>query len=345
MSSLEGDWRVPLDSVDASLIDSFQSGVPVEPRPFQSIGASLSISETAALDRLERLLELGIVRRFGPVLNPPVIGSSTLAAVQVPEDRFDAVAETINSYRQVNHNYRRDHEWNMWFVLTAGTKARRDAIIDEIEAVAGSVLVLPLVTDYYINLEFPVVNGDQFAKSTHTQATVEPTPVSETRMADLSPLECELLLAVQDGFPLSLTPYQDVAERIGSDVATVVTAIETLLETNCIKRIGCIVNHVTTGFDSNCMVVWEVPLEAIDRYGSRVGAIPYVTLCYHRPPRPEQNWPYTLFTMIHGRDSTAVDERIDELATEQLPFNHERLYSTESLKQTGARYDELISDF
>jgi DNA-binding Lrp family transcriptional regulator len=91
------------------------------------------------------------------------------------------------------------------------------------------------------------------------------------------------------------------------------------------------------------MVVWDVPDDELDDRGEAVGELPYVTLCYHRPRRPEQAWPYNLFTMIHGREGDAVDAKIDELAAEHLPFDHERLYSTETLKQTGARYDELVS--
>ncbi|MDZ7747076.1 MAG: hypothetical protein U5K28_11440 [Halobacteriales archaeon] len=113
-------------------------------------------------------------------------------------------------------------------------------------------------------------------------------------------------------------------------------------ENGCIKRIGCVVNHVVTGFDSNCMVVWDVPDEMLDEYGERVGKLPYVTLCYHRPRRPEQGWEYNLFTMVHGRDPAAVDEVINELANEYLPVDHERLYSTATLKQTGAQYEELV---
>lgn len=344
MSALEGDWRTALDAVDAELIDEYQSGIPVERRPFRSIGATLGVSEREALSRVQQLREAGVFRRFGAVLNPPVIGSSTLAAVQAPADRFEEIAATINSYQQVNHNYRRDHEWNMWFVITAASHERRDRILQEIEAEAGDVLVLPMLTDYYIDLEFPVVNADRFARESLGQTTVSAMRVSEDATVDLSTLDRRLLVAIQDGLPLTKTPYSDVAETIDTDTGTVVETIDRLLENGCIKRIGCVVNHVATGFDSNCMVVWDVPTETLDTYGERVGAIPYVTLCYHRPRRPELGWPYTLFTMIHGRDTEAVMERIDELSSQYLPFEHERLYSTETLKQTGARYESLLID-
>ncbi|AFO55375.1 MULTISPECIES: Lrp/AsnC family transcriptional regulator [unclassified Natrinema] len=344
MSTLSGNWREAIDDVDAALIDGYQSGFPIEERPFRRVAADLGIDEAAAVDRVRTLRETGIVRRFGAVLNPPVIGSSTLAAVQAPADRFDEIATIVNDYRQVNHNYARDHEWNMWFVVTAGSQDARDEILTDIERRTGcDVLHLPMLTEYYIDLEFPVVNGDRFAReSIAGRLDSAATRISEAATGDLSALEADLLLEIQDGFPLSTTPYRDVADEIGYAAADVLAAVERLLERGCIKRIGCVINHVVTGFDANCMVVWDVPDESLDEWGERAGGLPYVTLCYHRPRRPDQQWSYNLFTMIHGRDPEAVDAKIDELAADYLPVDHERLYSTETLKQTGARYDELV---
>ncbi|MFB6160052.1 MAG: Lrp/AsnC family transcriptional regulator [Haloferacaceae archaeon] len=340
----EGDWRSGLDRIDAELIDGYQSGVPVVERPFRRIGADLGVGERAALARVERLRERGVFRRFGAVLNPPVIGSSTLAALRVPDDRFDEVAAVVDGYRQVNHNYRRDHDWNMWFVVTAGSRERRDAILAEIEDRTGlAVLSLPMRTDYYIDLEFPVVNDDRFARESLDRTGVDATRISEDATGDLTPLEADLLVAIQDGLPLSLTPYGDVADEVGRPVEDVLAATERLLDRGAIKRIGCVVNHVVTGFDANCMVVWDVPDDDLDDRGRAVGALPFVTLCYHRPRRPARDWPYNLFTMVHGREAAAVDAKIDELAADHLPYDHERLYSTETLKQTGARYDELVA--
>jgi len=346
------DWRARVDDVDAQLIDGFQSGFPVVERPFDRVGESLGVDGDEALDRVKRLSEAGIFRRFGAVLNPPVVGSSTLAAVRAPADRFDDVAAQVNGYRQVNHNYARDHEWNMWFVVTAGSRDRRDAVIAEIEAQTGlDVLVLPMLTDYYIDLEFPVVNGDRFARESLQSTAVDATRVTETAVADLTPLDRSVLLEIQDGLPLTATPYRDVAAAIerdatpvSADVPSVLAAVERLRDDGCIKRVGCVVNHLVTGFDANCMVVWDVPDEELDARGVAVGELPYVTLCYHRPRRPDHGWEYNLFTMVHGREQAAVDEKIDELAADHLPFDHERLYSTATLKQTGAQYEDLVGE-
>ncbi|AGN01586.1 AsnC family transcriptional regulator [Salinarchaeum sp. Harcht-Bsk1] len=375
MSEATGDWRASIDDVDARILDGFQSGFPIEERPFRVVAEAVGTDEQDARDRVEALLDRGLLRRFGPVLNPPVIGASTLAALKVPEgdgertavdgerttgdgdrtadgngtaeDRFAAVAEVVNGHEQVNHNYRRDHEWNMWFVVTAGSLDRRDEILAEIAEETGlEPLVLPMLTDYYIDLEFPVVNDDRFARESAAAEGVEATRIAESARGDLSAFDADLLLAIQEGFPVSTTPYRDVAASLPAEhdatVADVLAGIERLSDAGCVKRIGCIVNHVATGFDSNCMVVWDVPDDELDDRGSAVGGLPYVTLCYHRPRRPERDWPYNLFTMIHGRDADAVDRKVDELAEEYLPVEHERLFSTETLKQTGARYEALL---
>jgi len=343
MSTPSADWRESLDDVDAAIVDGYQSGLPVAERPFRAVADDLGITEEEAVSRVESLYDRGIFRRFGAVLNPPVIGSSTLAAVSAPQDRFEEVAAVVNGYTQINHNYRRDHEWNMWFVVTAASRERRDEILREIEERTGcEVLNLPMLTDYYIDLEFPVVNGDRFARESVSETSVSATRISEAAAGDLTAFEANLLLEIQDGFPLSPTPYRDVADALDADVAEVLAAVDRLLADGCIKRIGCVVNHVVTGFDANCMVVWDVPDDALDDRGVAVGELPYVTLCYHRPRRTEQGWAYNLFTMIHGREADAVDEKIDELASDHLPFDHERLYSTETLKQTGAQYEEIV---
>ncbi|WP_435100078.1 siroheme decarboxylase subunit beta [Halarchaeum sp. P4] len=344
MSALEEDWRDGLDDVDARLVDGYQSGFPLVERPFRAVADDLGTTERDAHERVSRLRDAGIFRRFGAVLNPPVIGSSTLAALRVPESRFEEVADVVNSYRQVNHNYRRDNPWNMWFVVTAGTRETRDRILADIEARTGlAVLDLPMLTDYYIDLEFPVVNTDRFARESAMETDVSATRVAEDARRDLTSLEADVLLAVQDGLPLTRTPYRDVADAVGADVTDVLATLRDLLDSNCIKRIGCVVNHLVTGFDANCMVVWDVPDDELDARGVAAGELPYVTLCYHRPRRPEQDWPYNLFTMVHGRDPEAVDAKVDELAAETLPFEHDRLPSTETLKQTGARYDDLLT--
>jgi DNA-binding Lrp family transcriptional regulator len=338
-------WDHDLSRADACLVDGFQSGFPVTERPFRAVGEALDESEERALSRVRRLDEDGVFRRVGPVLNPPVIGSSALAALSVPDARFGEVAEVVNSYESVNHNYGREHRFNMWFVVTAATRARREAVLDEIESRTGCPLLrLPMRTEYYIDLEFPVANDDRLAREGwSTETPVEPTPIQNGAYSGLTALDRRLIPALQDGLSLSPTPYRDVAERVDASVGDVLEAIERLSDWNCIKRIGCVVDHHAVGFDQNCMVVWDVPDGELDERAVAAGRQPTVTYCCHRPRREAAGWPYNLFTMIHGRSREAVEATIDELAAGHLRRDHARLHTTEVLKQTGVRYSELLA--
>lgn len=362
MTEHSNGWRDGLDEIDAALLDEYQSGFPVRTAPFDVLAEELETDTEDVLERLRSHAETGIVRRVGPVLDPSVIGSSTLAALSVPAEAFSDVAAIVNGYPQVSHNYRRDHELNMWFVLTASTRQKRDNLLAEIATRSGyEPVVLPKRREYCLDLQFPIVNDDRpssgsavvsaarrSADGTNPQTGIESDhqrgqsePLSSR---ELSSVERAVLEAIQDGIPLSESPYRTLAADLELDVATVVSSIETLRSDGFIKRIGVVVSHRTAGFRHNCMVAWDVPDDELDRCGTRAGSRPYVTKCYHRPRRPDRGWEYNLFTMIHGRDPKQVDEWITELANEYVPAPYERLDTTEKLKQTGTRYESLLDD-
>jgi len=131
-----------------------------------------------------------------------VIGSSTLAAVRAPADRFDEIATVINDYRQVNHNYARDHEWNMVRCHRRLAEARDEILADIEDRTGCDVLNLPMLTDYYIDLEFPVVNSDRFARESLARRTdSSATRISEEATGGLRALEAELLLEIPGRVP------------------------------------------------------------------------------------------------------------------------------------------------
>lgn len=148
-----------------------------------------------------------------------------------------------------------------------------------------------------------------------------------------------LIREIEGGLPLVSRPYAEIAERLGVGEATVIRAIERLKEDGDIKRLGVIVRHRELGYQANAMVVWDVPDALVDGIGRRFGDVPFVTLCYRRPRRPP-DWPYNLFTMIHGRDRAHVLDMVDLLRDmcPDLPMIHEILFSGRRFKQRGARY-------
>lgn len=336
------DWRGSVDSFDEELLDDLQTGFPLHPRPYREVADRYGSTEEEVYRRTRRLVDLGLVRRLGPVLNPPVVGSSALAAVSTPDGRLEEVAEAINQRKTVNHNYERDHELDLWFVVTAPDPETRSKVLGGIGRYVGRrPLVLPLETEYYVDLAFPVANDDLSAReSSEAPGEVEPTPV-EDEPAELTDLEADVVLEVQDGLSNSRTPYLDLADSVDAGRDEVLRALESLEDGNCVKRVGLVVDHHAVGFDSNCMVVWKVPEDEVDSYGVVAGRKPYVSYCCHRTPRPERGWEYSMFTMVHGREASAVERRIDELADE-VPFEHRRLTTEKVFKQTGVRYPDLV---
>jgi len=153
-----------------------------------------------------------------------------------------------------------------------------------------------------------------------------------------------LLRAVEGGLPLDAQPYARVGERIGISEDEVMARLQHLQDQGVIKRMGVVVRHRALGYHANGMVVWNVPDERVAATGCRLGAVPCVTLCYRRPRRlPE--WPYNLFTMIHGRDRTEVLARVEQLREHcgMHDFDYQVLFSQRCFKQCGARYTSLVA--
>ncbi|MEI6559212.1 MAG: Lrp/AsnC family transcriptional regulator [Rhodospirillaceae bacterium] len=145
-----------LAEADRRLIDRLQDGLPIVDRPFAAVGAELGLAEAEVLDRLRALLERGVLSRFGPLFDAARLGGAlTLAALHAPEAEFERLADLVNRHAEVAHNYRRDHELNMWFVVATGEPGRLEAVIAEIAAETGqAVLNLPKLAEYRLDLRF-----------------------------------------------------------------------------------------------------------------------------------------------------------------------------------------------
>ena len=145
-----------MDTLDRQIINELQGGFPVSEHPYAEVAAALNTSEEELISRLERMLDQGLLSRFGPMYHAERLGGGlTLAAISVPEHRFDAVTEIVNAHAEVAHNYARDHKLNMWFVLATETPERISEVIDEIEMETGlEVVNMPKLEEYFIGLRF-----------------------------------------------------------------------------------------------------------------------------------------------------------------------------------------------
>jgi len=137
------------------LLDAYQHGLPISSTPYADMAGKLGAREDEVINALEKLTDAGLISRVGPVFRPGAIGVSTLTAMMVPKARLQEVATLVNSYPEVNHNYEREHHFNLWFVITAATEMRLQEILDEIErSVSLPVMALPMQASYHIDLGF-----------------------------------------------------------------------------------------------------------------------------------------------------------------------------------------------
>lgn len=145
------------DALDRAIVNRLQRGFPVSERPYLEVAQALGLTEEELIARLQDLLEHGILSRFGPLFQAERIGGGyTLAAMQLPEHDFERVAGIVNACPQVAHNYRREHAFNMWFVVAAAGRTSVDRVLREIERTSGyAVFEFPRVREYRIALDLP----------------------------------------------------------------------------------------------------------------------------------------------------------------------------------------------
>lgn len=319
------------ETFEFRLLNEFQRDFPLCPAPFAELAARLGVAERVVLGGLEKLRREGKISRVGAVFAPKRIGASTLAAMAVPTEQLDAVAAAVNRFPEVNHNYEREHHYNLWFVVTAGSEGRLQATLGAIEQAAGYPLMpLPLVEEFHIDLGFSLT--DSAPKKAAIARPVRPAAL-------IDEAERRLVAVLQEGLPLFMRPFAMIAERIGASESDVLGRIGRWLDDGAIKRFGVVVRHHELGFRANAMVVHDIPDDRVSEIGRALAEEPAVTLCYRRP-RHLPDWPYNLFCMIHGRERAEVENLIADLRQRHGldACAHETLFSLTRFKQNGARY-------
>lgn len=311
------------------LLNEFQRDFPLHPMPYAVIAERLGLDENTVMTAYAEGLASGVVSRIGAVFAPNRIGSSTLAAMRVPVEHLDTVAAQVSAHASVNHNYAREHEWNLWFVVTAPGPESRQATLEAIARDTGlPVIALPLKDEFHIDLGFDLNGGQKRV------ASAVPRP-----LRPLGAAEEALVGALEGGLSLQERPFAAIGARIGMAEAAVLAQLRAWQDEGVLKRFGVVVRHHELGYTANAMCVWNVPDADATLLGCRLAGLDGVTLCYRRD-RAEPHWPFSLYCMIHGKSREEVLARHAEinarLGLEQYPGAV--LFSVRRFKQCGARY-------
>jgi DNA-binding Lrp family transcriptional regulator len=345
-----GDVDYEFDRTDRAIVNAFQGGFPVVANPYEPAAAALrdrgvDVTADELCARIAEMVDAGALSRFGALVNAEEIGgAASLVAMHAPPERFDEVAEQVNEFREVAHNYEREHpHLNMWFVVSVADSDGVERVLADIEDATGQPTYdMPKLREFHVGAEFlvdgPVPDGDLDLSGLGPE-------IDPTDRGHLTPEEYDLVMEIQGGLPTTRTPYADVADALDRDVEWVTRTIRRFDAEGKVRRVGVIPNHYALGYTENGMTVWDVPDEVVDEVGPEVASLDFVTHCYRRP-RHEGVWPYNFFAMTHGRDEAESRERIEQVRAVMADHwdvaddDWDTLFSTRILKKTGIRLDE-----
>jgi DNA-binding Lrp family transcriptional regulator len=334
--SRKGGSAVPLDETDKQLLNLMQGRFPLDRRPFAAVADLAGQTEEEVLDRVGYLLDKRIIREITPIFDTRAFGyASMLVAAKVDPAAPHRAAQFINTHPGVTHNYLRDHEFNLWFTIAVERTSRLglQGTLDVMAERTGaeSIRQLPTIKLFKIRMDLEM-EGDTDALSAAGEA-VEPMVLDPI---ELSEDDIATVRASQGPMPVTAEPYAPAAERLGVPVETVLERLESLKQRNGLRRVAAILYHRRAGFSANGMGVWAVPEGEILDTGKRMAAFRGISHCYERPTYPD--WPYSVFTMAHGRSKEECDAILDSIAEATGIDERATLYSSTEFKKVRMLY-------
>jgi siroheme decarboxylase len=327
---------IPLDETDRRLLNLMQGRFPLEPRPYARVAEEAEIAEDEALSRVSRLIEGRIIRQVTPIFDTRALGySSMLVAAKVDPEHPHRAAQIINSHPGVSHNYLRDHEFNMWFTIATepGSRLGLDGTLEVLreETGAESMRKLPTLRLFKIRMDLEMERDTEALAS----AGVAQEP-REMQPLELSELDVAVIRALQGDMPVVPEPYEPAASELGIGTTRLLEHLETMRERGALRRVAAILFHRRAGFSANGMGVWRVPDERIMELGPRMASFRGISHCYQRPTY--EDWPYSVFTMAHGRSKEECDAILDSIAEETGIEERATLYSSTEFKKIRLLY-------
>ncbi len=327
---------VPLDDVDRQVLNLMQGKFPIAPRPYRHVAELGGLAEADVMSRVQRLLDQRIIRQVTPIFDTRALGySSMLVAAKVDPEHPHRAAQVINEHPGVSHNYLRNHDFNLWFTIATepDSKLGLEGTLEVLarEAGAESVRQLPTLKLFKIRMDLEM-EGDTKALSSMAEVKepieLDPQPYDE--------LDIAVIRALQGDMPVVAEPYAPAAAELGMTQERLLDHLAGMQERGLLRRVAAILYHRRAGFSANGMGVWKVPDEQIFDIGCRMAAVRGISHCYQRPTY--EDWPYSVFTMAHGRSKEECDAVLDAIAEQTGIHERATLYSSTEFKKIRLLY-------
>lgn len=324
-----------MTDLDRALLDLIQGDFPLTERPYATLGEQLGISEEAALDSLRKLRELHVVRQISAIFDSRRLSYRTsLVAMKVAPERIAQAAEVINRHPGVSHNYERNHPYNIWFTVAVPPTGDLQRDVDELHALAGAekTWMLPTLKLFKIGVTLDMSGEADIlrkapVKHAWTNIEIFDAPSRENQ---------ELIRVLQGDLELVSRPFDAWAEELGLTPEQLFTNARRLLDSKLMRRFSAVLHHRDAGYISNAMAVWVVPEEQILEVGAKMASFAAVSHCYQRPVYPD--WPYSIFTMIHGRKKADCTALVEAIEAETGITEKALLFSTKEFKKVRVKY-------
>lgn len=336
VETTEQEKKPELDDVDRQLLDLLQGSFSLIRRPYAEVAELAGLSEDEVLSRTQRLKDERIIRQVTAIFDTRSLGyKSMLVAAKVDSDAPHRAALKVNEHPGVSHNYLRNHDYNLWFTIAVSPNSKlgleRTLEILAEEAEFESYRQLPTLQLFKINMNLQMSGGTEELKAKQTVA-----PPRQLKVAELEERDRRLIWALQGDLPVVSEPFNATAEELGVTVEELLGHCRELVDRGVLRRTAAILYHRRAGFAANGMGVWVVPDEKIDEFGPKMAAYRGISHCYQRPTYDD--WPYSVFTMAHGRSREECDAILAEIAGDMEIEEYTTLYSSTEYKKVRLTY-------
>jgi DNA-binding Lrp family transcriptional regulator len=328
---------IPLDDMDKRLLNLMQGSFPIASRPYAHVATEAGISEHEVMTRVQRLLDERIIRQVTPIFDTRALGySSMLVAAKVDPENPWRAANVINEHPGVSHNYLRNHEFNIWFTIATepDSPLGLEQTLTRLGELAGaeSIRQLPTLKLFKIRMDLEMEKGSETLADKVTEAVAP----AETERQPYDDFDRAVIRATQGSLPVIPEPFAPAAEELGIPQEQLLTHMQGMVERRLLRRVAAILFHRRAGYSANGMGVWKVPDERVLELGMEMSQFRGISHCYQRPTYAD--WPYSVFTMAHGRSKEECDAILDSIAEQTGISERTTLYSSTEFKKIRLLY-------